>query len=46
VTVHDARFAKVETQLAIVRGELALLRWMVGFALALLAAIVIKLFLH
>ncbi len=28
------------------RGEMALLKWMAGFSLALLSAIAIKLFLH
>lgn len=28
------------------KGEIALLKWMVGFALALLSAIALKLFLH
>jgi hypothetical protein len=39
LTVHENRFSKIE-------GELAVLKWMVGFALALLAAIALKLFLH
>ncbi len=29
-----------------VKGEIALLKWMAGFALALLSAIALKLFLH
>lgn len=29
-----------------IRGEIALLKWMTGFSLALLSAIAIKLFLH
>ncbi|WP_442756610.1 DUF1640 domain-containing protein [Methylocystis sp. JAN1] len=39
-------FAKIDTEIAGVKGELALLKWMLGFALALLTAIALKLFLH
>jgi len=39
LTVHENRFAKIES-------ELAVLKWMVGFAIALQSAIAPKLFLH
>lgn len=39
LTVHENRFAKIEADLLVLKG-------MVGFALALLAAIALKLFLH
>lgn len=37
---------KLSGELTGIRGEIALLKWMVGFSLALLSAIAIKLFLH
>jgi len=39
LTVHENRFSKIE-------ADLLVLKWMVGFVLALLAAIALKLFLH
>jgi hypothetical protein len=39
MTVHENRFSKIES-------ELAVLRWMVGFVMALLSAVALKLFLH
>jgi hypothetical protein len=45
-TVRENRFAKIENDLVAIKGEVALVKWMVGFALALLTAIVLKLFLH
>ncbi len=39
LTVHENRFAQIE-------ADLLVLRWMVGFVLALLAAVALKLFLH
>ncbi len=39
MTVHENRFAKIES-------ELAVLKWMMGFSLALLMAVALKLFLH
>ncbi|WP_041927002.1 hypothetical protein [Methylocystis sp. SC2] len=39
ITMHENRFSKIES-------ELAVLRWMVGFVIALLLAVVLKLFFH
>lgn len=39
----EARITEVETRLS---GEINLLKWMIGFALALLSAVALKLFLH
>lgn len=39
LTVHENRFPKIES-------ELAVLKWMLGFALALLLAIAMKLYLN
>jgi len=39
LTVHENRFAKIES-------ELAVLKWMVGFTIALLSAVAIKIFMH
>ncbi|MDJ0448600.1 integrase [Methylocystis sp. JR02] len=46
LTGHEGRFTKIETEIVAIRGELALLKWMLGFGLALLTAIALKLFLH
>lgn len=46
LTGHEDRFVKIETELVAIRGEMALLKWMLGFGLALLSAIALKLFLH
>ena len=46
LTGHEDRFAKIDTDLVAIRGEIALLKWMIGFALALLSAMALKLFLH
>jgi hypothetical protein len=37
MTVHENRFSKIES-------ELAVLKWMVGFVIALLSAVALKLF--
>lgn len=37
--VHENRFSKIES-------ELAVMRWMEGFVIALLSAVALKLFLH
>jgi hypothetical protein len=39
MTVHENRFSKIES-------ELAVLKWMVGFVMALLSTVALKLFLH
>jgi len=39
ITVHENRFSKIES-------ELAVLKWMVGFVMALLSAVALKLFMH
>jgi hypothetical protein len=36
---------ELKTELAAVRGELSLLKWMVGFNLAMTAALLVRLFL-
>jgi hypothetical protein len=46
LTGHESRFGKIETEIVAIKGELTLLRWMLGFALALLTAIALKLFMH
>jgi hypothetical protein len=46
LTGHEDRFVKIETDLVAIRGEMALLKGMLGFGLALLSAIALKLFLH
>lgn len=46
LTSHENRFVKIETELVALHGEIALLKWMTGFAIALLSAISLKLFLH
>lgn len=42
----NTRFAKVDVELANVKGELVLLRWMGGLLLTMVTAILFKLFLH
>ncbi|MDZ4761696.1 MAG: integrase [Alphaproteobacteria bacterium] len=44
VAGYENRFGKIENDLTGIRGELNLLRWMVGFNLALSAAVLLKLF--
>lgn len=39
LTVHEGRFSKIE-------ADLLVIKWMIGFVLAFLAAIASKLFLH
>lgn len=39
LTIYESRFSKLE-------NELAVLKWMVGFSIALLSAVALKLFLH
>jgi len=39
MTTNEDRFSKIES-------ELAVLKWMVGFVMALLSAVALKLFLH
>jgi hypothetical protein len=46
LTVHESRFGKIESELALVKGDLLVLKWMAGFALTLLTAIALKLFMH
>lgn len=46
LTVRENRFGKIEAEFVASKGEVALVKWMVGFALALLTAIVLKLFSH
>jgi hypothetical protein len=46
VAAFDARFGAIENGLTRINGEVGLLRWMVGFGLALSVAILLKLFVH
>ncbi|HEU0082705.1 MAG TPA: integrase [Bradyrhizobium sp.] len=43
---YDDRFSRIDGAILKVQSELVLLRWMVGFALAMNAAILTRLFLH
>jgi hypothetical protein len=43
---YDDRFSRIDGAILKVQSELVLLRWMVGFALAMNAAILARLFLH
>ncbi len=46
VAQADLKFAAVDLKLASISGELVLQRWMLGVVLALLFAIVVKLFVR
>jgi hypothetical protein len=46
LTGHEDRFVKIEADLIAIKGEIALLKWMIGFAIALLSAVALKLFLR
>lgn len=46
VAAYDNRFAKVETDLAVIKSEAALHRWMLATNLAFSLAILAKLFLR
>ncbi len=41
---YDNHFAKIENDLTAIRGELALVKWMVGFNLAIAVATLWKVF--
>jgi hypothetical protein len=41
---YENRFAKLDADLIGIRGELALLRWMIGFNLAMTVAVLWKVF--
>jgi hypothetical protein len=43
---HESRIADLRSEMTGVRGELTLVKWMVGFNLAMTVAIVGKLFLQ
>lgn len=43
---YDMRFSKIDGDLVKVQAELSLLKWMVGFAVALNVAILARLFLQ
>jgi hypothetical protein len=43
---QDGHIVKVEAELVVIHGELALLKWMIGFAIILLAAVALRLFMH
>lgn len=44
IAAYENRFAKFEADLVAIRGELSLLRWMVGFNLAMTVAVLWKVF--
>lgn len=46
VTGYDNKFSKIENELVAIHGEINLLKWMMGFTLAIVTAIALKLFLH
>jgi hypothetical protein len=46
LTGRESRFVEVEAALVILRGELTLVKWMVGIAIALLGAVALRLFMH
>ena len=41
---YDTRFARIESELAGVRGEVGLVKWMIGFNLAMTLAILWRVF--
>jgi hypothetical protein len=43
---YDNRFSQIDGAVLKVQSELLLLKWMVGFAIALIVAILTRLFLH
>ena len=44
VAGYENRFARIENELTHVRGELALVKWMIGFNLAMTIAMLWKVF--
>jgi len=46
LTNYDDRFNRIELQLASVKSEMSLLRWVTGSTLALVVAVLVKLFVH
>jgi hypothetical protein len=46
VAVYDNRLSLFELRLTKIEGSLNLLRWMVGFNLAMTVAVLFKLFIH
>jgi hypothetical protein len=46
VASFDSRFAAIENGMTRLNGEVAILKWMTGFGLALNVAILLKLFVH
>lgn len=42
----DGRLVGIEADLVVIHGELTLLKWMLGFAIVLIAAIALRLFMH
>ncbi|ATQ70227.1 MULTISPECIES: hypothetical protein [Methylosinus] len=43
---QDGHVVKIEAELVVIHGELALLKWMLGLALILLSAVALRLFMH
>jgi hypothetical protein len=43
---HDDRFSRIDGAVLKVQSEIVLLKWMVGFAIAMNMAILTRLFLH
>jgi hypothetical protein len=46
LTTDETRFSKIDNRLAKIEARLQLLTWVVSFAIAMLVAVVSKLFLH
>jgi hypothetical protein len=46
LAVYDSEFAGVRQELVGIRGDINLLRWMVGANFALTVAVFVKLFVH
>jgi hypothetical protein len=46
VKIHENRLAKIEADMASLKIDIAILKWMMGFVLAFQVAIFAKLFLH
>ena len=43
---YDHRFARIESDITKIQSELVLVKWMVGFGIALNVAILTRLFFH
>jgi hypothetical protein len=45
VAEHDSRFNRIDSDLALVKAEMVVLKWMLGFVLAGVVSLVLKNFL-